>query len=137
MMLYIIQPFFAYTATHNILSGYSADGTNTKWSILALCPWKSDQTSSLAAGAICRHIHILPTTACLAWLVPRSRRRTKVPSLHALINHSRYTSQARIATNAAHIIHTHITRIFKMPAISSIKSSCPGRVSQTTSVRNN
>ncbi len=64
---------------------------------------------SFTNGSACRRSHILPTAACLAWLVPDLSARSKVPSLHVLINHSRYTSRARTATIT---IHTTITRFW-------------------------
>ncbi len=51
-----------------------------------------------------RRSHILPTAACLAWLVLDLGARSKVLCLCVLINHSEYTSQARIAAITIHKI---------------------------------
>jgi hypothetical protein len=60
--------------------------------------------SSFAAGTVYKCVHILPTAACLAWLVQDLGARSKVLILHVLINHSVYTSQARIAILTIHTI---------------------------------
>jgi hypothetical protein len=62
---------------------------------------------SFTHGTACKCPHSLSMAACLAWLVPDLGARYQVPSSRALINHSGYTLQARMATTT---IHTYITK---------------------------